>query len=323
MASVIQSTVSIYNAAGVVGDISFDSFIRAKEFNLYSNGTPNIIGNAFTVSSASSPNPSGAAPNGATATVGGTGVFAGILLNPKEYALRATAGDPLAPSIVLPDYATGATLLTTGEVWVNLPGPANVGDLVTYDPATGNLNSIAPTTNFTAAISTTTLTVSAVSSGELAVGQIISGAGITPGTYITALGTGKGYTGTYTINNSQTVSSEAMSAVNIPAPAISVTGSIAPAGSNPLTTASVLTVSAVSSGSLAIGTQIFGTGIPANTTIVSFGTGVGGTGTYNVNQYNLTVSSETITGPSNILVPNATVGVYGGNTLGGVTSIRL
>lgn len=60
---------------------------------------------------------------------------------------------------------------------------------------------------FTGSISTTTLTVSAVTNGTLAVGQTISGAGITVGTYITALGTGTGGAGTYTINNSLTVSS--------------------------------------------------------------------------------------------------------------------
>lgn len=65
---------------------------------------------------------------------------------------------------------------------------------------------------FTGSISTTTLTVSAVASGALAVGQSIVGAGVTAGTMITALGTGTGGTGTYTVNNSQTVGSEAMTA---------------------------------------------------------------------------------------------------------------
>ena len=65
---------------------------------------------------------------------------------------------------------------------------------------------------FTGAISGTTLTVSAVSSGTLAVGQTITDASgnIVPGTTITALGTGSGGTGTYTVSISQTVSSEAM-----------------------------------------------------------------------------------------------------------------
>lgn len=65
--------------------------------------------------------------------------------------------------------------------------------------------------SFTGSISGTTLDVSAVSSGSLAVGQIISsGAGVTAGTIITALGTGSGGVGTYTVNNSQTIASESM-----------------------------------------------------------------------------------------------------------------
>jgi hypothetical protein len=55
------------------------------------------------------------------------------------------------------------------------------------------------------------LTVSAVASGSpLSVGQVIAGAGVTAGTTITALGTGTGGVGTYTVSASQTVSSEAM-----------------------------------------------------------------------------------------------------------------
>lgn len=64
--------------------------------------------------------------------------------------------------------------------------------------------------SFTGSMSTTVLTVSAVASGKLQVGQVISGAGIAANTMIISLGTGTGGTGTYNINNSQTVASEAM-----------------------------------------------------------------------------------------------------------------
>ena len=72
---------------------------------------------------------------------------------------------------------------------------------------------------FTGSISGTTLTVSAVVSGTLAIGQLITGTGVSaspPGsnaTYITALGTGTGGVGTYTVSVSQTVSSTAMNAL--------------------------------------------------------------------------------------------------------------
>lgn len=65
----------------------------------------------------------------------------------------------------------------------------------------------------TGSISTTTLTVSALTSGQLGVGSEISGTGITAGTYITALGTGLGGTGTYTVSASQTVASTTITAV--------------------------------------------------------------------------------------------------------------
>ncbi|WP_267550396.1 baseplate J/gp47 family protein [Rhizobium rhizogenes] len=66
--------------------------------------------------------------------------------------------------------------------------------------------------SFTGAVSGTTLTVSAVASGTLAVGQTISDTtgNLVIGTTITALGTGTGGTGTYTVSNSQTVVIEAM-----------------------------------------------------------------------------------------------------------------
>jgi len=61
-----------------------------------------------------------------------------------------------------------------------------------------------------------TLTVTAVASGALAVGDTITGTGITAGTFIAALGTGTGGTGTYVVSPSQTVASETITvAANI------------------------------------------------------------------------------------------------------------
>lgn len=64
---------------------------------------------------------------------------------------------------------------------------------------------------FTASISTTTLTVTAVTSGTLAVGTLVANnsTGVTYG-YITALGTGTGGTGTYTLDTSNTIASTTM-----------------------------------------------------------------------------------------------------------------
>jgi hypothetical protein len=110
-----------------------------------------------------------------------------------------------------------------------------------------------------------------------------------------------------------------MSAASVPAPAFSVTGHIDPdAGHTDL-----LTVSAVGSGQLRIGDQIFGTGVASNTVITALGSGVGGTGTYRVSTTGQTVASETLTGPANVLVPNCVVDRFTTNTTGGLAVIKL
>jgi hypothetical protein len=69
---------------------------------------------------------------------------------------------------------------------------------------------------FTGSIAGNTLTVTAVSPNTpeamLGIGSTIFGAGVAAGTQVTAFGSGGGQSGTYTINNSQTVSSETISA---------------------------------------------------------------------------------------------------------------
>jgi hypothetical protein len=72
-----------------------------------------------------------------------------------------------------------------------------------------------PDATFTASISGTTMTVTAVASGTLAVGQTVNGTGVTVNTTITALGTGTGGNGTYTVNNSQTVSSSTLTSARV------------------------------------------------------------------------------------------------------------
>lgn len=75
----------------------------------------------------------------------------------------------------------------------------------------GSPNSSAAT--YTAAIAGATMTVSAVASGTLAVGQTVTGPNVLPGTVITALGTGSGGTGTYTVAKAHTVASATLHSV--------------------------------------------------------------------------------------------------------------
>ncbi len=79
-----------------------------------------------------------------------------------------------------------------------------------------NISQVNEPCNFTGSISGTTLTFKAGSrtghpGGTLAVGDVIQGSGVAAGTTITALGTGTGLDGTYTVSISQTVSERAMS----------------------------------------------------------------------------------------------------------------
>lgn len=67
----------------------------------------------------------------------------------------------------------------------------------------------------------------------------------------------------------------------------------------------VLTVTAVATGQLAIGQQITGAGVAANTFIVSLGSGAGLTGTYNLSGASQTVSSEAM-----LSYPNTAGDVY-------------
>lgn len=212
-----QSTVNIYNTIGVVGDFAKTGPQRAETWNLTSSGQAQTIGSAFTQTSGGNPNPVPGSPVCGTAQVGGTGNFAGILVNSKEYALYGTTtGGPLAASLNLPDGAIGS-LATMGYVFVNLTTIGNVGDFILYDNTTGALASQARSSSFTGVVATNTLTVTSFVTGgaPLAIGTVISGTGVTPGTVISALGSGTGGNGTYTVTGAATVASATMTGNSI------------------------------------------------------------------------------------------------------------
>ena len=134
---------------------------------------------------------------------------------------------------------------------------------------------------FIGSITGTTLTVTLMKSGTIGIGQSLLGVGVTSETIITALGTGTGGVGTYTLNISQSSVSQSF---NTAAVAAVFNGAIA---------GTTLTVNSVASGTLYVGQTVQGTGITANTVITALGTGTGGTGTYTVSQ-SQTISAETM-----------------------------
>lgn len=186
---------------------------------------------------------------------------------------------------------------------------------------------------FTGSISGNTLTVTTVISGTLQVGMSITGTGIAAGTVVTALGTGIGGVGTYTINGQpQTVSSttiQGVTAIDIMAGDILQIGTdgseqvyVNPAAVITATiSGTTLTVSAVN-GTLTPNQLITTSGTtvnPAqtvldNTAIVSQLSGTtGGVGTYLIN------NAQTISVTTNMIVSGGSNQItvtrgYGGTT---------
>jgi hypothetical protein len=154
--------------------------------------------------------------------------------------------------------------------------------------------------SFTGSISknSTTLTVTSWSGAPLQVGDVING-GIDAGTRICAFLTGTGGNGTYTVSSTSSCTPAVNQGSNHNSQAMSVSSS-------------VLTVTAATIPTLAVGDKIFGTGIAGGTTLVALGTGTGGTGTYSLSVpqafASTTITSDglTVTSASGTVVPTAT-----------------
>ena len=189
---------------------------------------------------------------------------------------------------------TGPVSITDNGIYVYIVDGANRYSWLIDSP---------DTTTFTGTISGTTLTVTNLTAGTVSIGSQVYGVGVLQGTIITA-GSGS----TWTVNNSQNIASEVF---NTDPPAAIFTGSIASAGSPVVVT---LTVSAVASGTISIGTTIIGAGIPTGTIITALGTGTGSTGTYILSGTSLTVSSETMYAHQFTVLP-ATDGAFEGGTV--------
>lgn len=128
------------------------------------------------------------------ATTGGGGCVNGTTA--ANFAARASG------SINASAYCTALNALDSNSLTTKLAFLY----LFDTDSSADALISVIPAAVVTATIAGTTMTVSAVTSGKISVGQTITGAGVTVGTMVTALITGTGGIGTYTVNDSQTVS---------------------------------------------------------------------------------------------------------------------
>lgn len=115
-------------------------------------------------------------------TKGGTGSISGYT-NPTTYYIVATNG---STTFTLSTTAGGAGVTTTAGT----------------------------PTGLTYAVANTTLNVTAVTNGIIYLAQTVINANATTGTIVTALGTGTGNTGTYTVNNAQYIASSTFYLLN-------------------------------------------------------------------------------------------------------------
>jgi hypothetical protein len=134
-----QTAVQIFQGMGVPGEQYSDSPLRAQSYTINSVlASYNIIGATMcTVTSQGFC---------AAGNAGGTAVFAGLLVDPKDIAFFGSGGIPLNPTLTVPDF-TQVECATMGTFVVTLPAAANIGDWVIYDNTTGAISTVAPGTS--------------------------------------------------------------------------------------------------------------------------------------------------------------------------------
>ena len=210
-------------------------------------------------------------------------VPAGFNVQPMSSgAFFATNAGSVTTQVGYKAYANNAD----GSVAFNVTGTPPTQASVTAAIAANVFTGAVAANTATGSIAGTVMTLSAVGAGSvMGAGLSVSGTGVATGTVIVNQLTGTaGSTGTYTVNISQTVSSTALT--------MSGGG---------------LTVSAVTTGTVATGQILTGTGVPAGETILATGTGTGGTGTYVVSSSTV-VASTALTASNNSTMTVSAVG---------------
>ncbi len=275
-----QTSVNITPAPGVAGDFA-SANPRASVLTSdrgFVAGTAGVIVGRFAwaddATNVTVANSGTGAPTGFVARSGQVGLITAWL---AESSMSIPAGLPVVLHSagdfwVKNDGTTAATIgmkayanYATGQVTFAATGAPPTGGSVTGSIA-------ASTFSVTGSIADTLLTVTAVGSGTVVNGGTISGTGVTTGTTIVSQVSGTaGGVGTYRVSSPQTVASTTVSGAY-----------------------GTMTVTAVGSGSLAIGDVLSGSGVTAGTFITALGTGTGGTGTYIVSA-SQTAASTTIT----------------------------
>ena len=239
----------------------------------------------------------GKASSGASITGAIGAIVTGKILNGASVTGSISNGAIVTGSI---GGITNATKVVTGSIaGITVPATKVV---------TGSISMITKT--ITGTIIGTTLTTTATNANNCLLGAgdtLVSSTRIATGTTIIRLTSCTGGVGTYTISNTptQTVTNRSITATSA--------------------NYSTLTVASISSGVLNAGDTLSGTGVTTGTTITSFGTGTGGTGTYIVSNSQTVASNTRITATGYVPSPNSTLTVasvsssvlYVGDTLSG------
>ena len=180
---------------------------------------------------------------------------------------------------------------------------------------------------FTGEIAGAQLTILSIQDGAVSVGDSLLGEGVYSGATITAFGTGTGGVGTYVLSVSQTLPSTKMATGvevilaqenRVPEPSVPDFVTMTPLFQTRLSTnvdtyqdvsftasigSTVMDVTAVAFGTIAVGQIIFGIGVSALTKVTAIGTGTGGVGTYTVSPTQTVGSRKLASGGETFLQP--------------------
>lgn len=122
------------------------------------------------------------------------------------------------------------TLMATGDYWVASSTTAVIGQKVFANTGDGTIQTAAAGATIagfsgTASFATNVMTVTVASSGTVKVGDLVTSAGVAAGTYVSALGTGTGGTGTYTLSTSPgTIAAQAVTTTSYIETDFTITG---------------------------------------------------------------------------------------------------
>jgi len=248
----LQSLESSSGTGGTNAAIVVEAVINPSNYPALSNIQFNSLSSAV--------NPTGQ-PSFSQVAPGTSMIFANSVNNYFTVPVYVQSGTTSIPLTTNP----AGTVNVADDVYfptstATLYGLTKVAGLVSTSGALTATISNTTTCSFTANFAGNVMTVTAVASGTLTVGMLLTGTSLGSGTYVTnnITGTGSGV-GNWTVSVTQTIGN------------VTVTG-----------TAVIMTVTAAP-GNIPVGCLLVGGSVAANTYVIAYGTGTGGTGTYYLN----------------------------------------